>query len=69
VFDPNTSLALMIEDERVDFGMLAQIVLAVSHRRELEGVETDGQLMEAPLILQDGQIVGWFPGAPVLVIE
>lgn len=54
--DASRPLTIRVDDNSVDFGILAHLLSAVSFERDLDGVERDPDLLRAPIVrVADGE--------------
>ena len=53
VLDPDQPLTVQVDDNSIDYGVLAHMLAAISFRRDLDGVTTDLELLRAPVVFED----------------
>jgi hypothetical protein len=54
--DPERRIAVRVDDLSTDLGTLAHVLLALAWERDLEAIETDAQLLAAPLLRDAGSV-------------
>jgi hypothetical protein len=55
MLDPDQPLTVQVDDNSIDYGVLAHMLAAISFARDLEGVSTDLELLRAPISF-DGEV-------------
>lgn len=52
--DPNRALTIRVDDNAVDYGILAHLVAAIGFEREVDDLTSDRELLRAPILRDDG---------------